>query len=291
MFKKLTCNFFLIATFLLVTLPMGAATIDGGGKIEKKVWQDSDPNNKENYFNNRRALVGPGCMINSLFDGVEVVSGTKDLQNICNDDLDDYATIPALVGATVVASPIISVKDNQHCYAGGTEAGFVICAKSNASILTLDLAKFYQIQFLKDGKAAGKLQPISTGKSVTGLGLSLLTIPGSNQVNKLYMATAPGDFDEIKLVQCGVDAKVLSAINIKYAFVGKAREYTITNNKENGIAKYAQEQGRKNITLDCEGVFATSKRNKQPLRISVKRAVFAPVLHKYTERQKDSKKT
>ena len=239
---------------MLVTLPMGAATIDGGGKIEKKVWQDSDPNNKENYFNNRRALVGPGCMINSLFDGVEVVSGTKDLQNICNDDLDDYATIPALVGATVVASPIISVKDNQHCYAGGTEAGFVICAKSNASILTLDLAKFYQIQFLKDGKAVGKLQPISTGKSVTGLGLSLLTIPGSNQVNKLYMATAPGDFDEIKLVQCGVDAKVLSAINIKYAFVGKAREYTITNNKENGIAKYAQEQGRKNITLDCDGV-------------------------------------
>lgn len=168
--------------------------------------------------------------------------------------MDDYATIPALVGATVVASPIISVKDNQHCYAGGTEAGFVICAKSEASILTLDLAQFYKIQFLKDGEKVDKPQSISTGKSVTGLGLSLLTIPGPDQVNKLYMATAPGDFDEIKLVQCGVDAKVLSAINIKYAFVGKAREYTITNNKENGIAKYAQEQGRKNITLDCDGV-------------------------------------
>ena len=253
MFNKLSCKNFLIATFLLVTLPMGAANIDGGGKIEKKVWQDSDPNNKENYFNNRRALVGPGCMINSLFDGVEVVSGTKDLQNICNDDLDDYATIPALVGATVVASPIISVKDNQHCYAGGTEAGFVICAKSNASILTLDLAKFYKIQFLKDGEKVGDLQSISTGKSVTGLGLALLTIPGSDQVNKLYMATAPGNFDEIKLVQCGVDANVLSAINIKYAFVGKAHEYTITENKENGISKYAEEQGRKTFTLDAQG--------------------------------------
>ena len=253
MFKKLTCKIFLIATFLLVTLPMGAANIDGGGKIEKKVWQDSDPNNKENYFNNRRALVGPGCMINSLFDGVEVVSGTKDLQNICNDNLDDYATIPALVGATVVASPIISVKDNQHCYAGGTEAGFVICAKSNASILTLDLAKFYKIQFLKDGEKVGDLQSISTGKSVTGLGLSLLTFPGSDQVNKLYMATAPGNFDEIKLVQCGVDAKLLSAINIKYAFVGKAREYTLTNNEENGISKYAEEQGRMKFTLDAQG--------------------------------------
>lgn len=242
-----------VVTLLLLAMPMVAATANGVGKSEMKVWQDSDPS-KENYFNNRRALVGPGCTINSIGDGVQVVSGTANLQNLCNENMDDYATIPALVGATVVASPIISVKDNQHYYAGGTEAGFVICAKSKASILTLDLAQFYKIQFLKDGEKVDKPQSISTGKSVTGLGLSLLTIPGSDQVNKLYMATAPGDFDEIKLVQCGVDAKVLSAINIKYAFVGKAREYTITNNKENGIAKYAQEQGRKNITLDCDGV-------------------------------------
>ena len=252
MSKKIIKGICLVATLLLFTMSMDAATVNGVGKSEKNVWQDSD-SSKENYFNNRRALVGPGCVINSLFDGVEVVSGTKDLQNICNDDLDDYATIPALVGATVVANPIISVKDNQHYYTGGTEAGFVICAKSNASILTLDLAQFYKIQFLKDGEKVGDLQSISTGKSVTGLGLSLLTIPGSDQVNKLYMATAPGDFDEIKLVQCGVDAKLLSAINIKYAFVGKAREYTITKNKENGISKYAEEQGRKTFTLDAQG--------------------------------------
>ena len=237
-----------VVTLLLLAMPMVAATANGVDKSEKKVWQDSDPS-KENYFNNRRALVGPGCTINSIGDGVQVVSGTANLQNLCNENMDDYATIPALVGATVVASPIISVKDNQHYYAGGTEAGFVICAKSDASILTLDLAQFYKIQFLKDGEKVGDLQKISTGKSVTGLGLSLLTIPGSDQVNKLYMATAPGDFDEIKLVQCGVDAKVLSAINIKYAFVGKAREYTITYNKDNGIQNYEKDYSRKTITL------------------------------------------
>lgn len=237
-----------VVTLLLLAMPMVAATANGVGKSEMKVWQDSDPS-KENYFNNRRALVGPGCTINSIGDGVQVVSGTANLQNLCNENMDDYATIPALVGATVVASPIISVKDNQHYYAGDTEAGFVICAKSDASILTLDLAQFYKIQFLKDGETVGDLQTISTGKSVTGLGLSLLTIPGSDQVNKLYMATASGDFDEIKLVQCGVDAKVLSAINIKYAFVGKAREYTITNNKENGIQNYEKDYNRKTITL------------------------------------------
>lgn len=237
-----------VVTLLLLAMPMVAVTANGVDKSEKKVWQDSD-SSKENYFNNRRALVGPGCTINSIGDGVQVVSGTANLQNLCNENMDDYATIPALVGATVVASPIISVKDNQHYYAGGTEAGFVICAKSEASILTLDLVQFYKIQFLKDGEKVDKPQSISTGKSVTGLGLSLLTIPGSGQVNKLYMATAPGDFDEIKLVQCGVDAKVLSAINIKYAFVGKAREYTITNNKENGIQNYEKDYNRKTITL------------------------------------------
>ena len=241
-----------VATLLLLAMPMVAATANGVDKSEKKVWQDSDPS-KENYFNNRRALVGPGCTINSIGDGVKVVSGTANLQNLCNDDLDDYATIPALADVTVLGSPIISVKDNQHYYAGGTEAGFVICAKSEASILTLDLAQFYKIQFLKDGEKVDKPQLISTGKSVTGLGLSLLTIPGSDQVNKLYTATAPGNFDEIKLVQCGVDADVLSAINIKYAFVGKAREYTITNNTKNGISKYAEEQGRKTFTLDAQG--------------------------------------
>ena len=253
MSKKIIKGICLVASLLLFTMSMDAATVNGVEKSEKKVWQDSD-SSKENYFNNRRALVGPGCVINSLFDGVEVVSGTNDLQNICNDDLDDYATIPALVGATVVASPIISVKDNQHYYAGGTEAGFVICAKSDASILTLDLAQFYKIQFLKDGEKVGDLQSISTGKSVTGLGLSLLTFPGSDQVNKLYMATAPGNFDEIKLVQCGVDAKLGTAINIKYAFVGKAREYTITNNKQNGIAKYSQEQNRGSFKLSTSAL-------------------------------------
>ena len=259
-------NFFrkicFVATLLLLALPMVAATTDGGSKIEKKVWQDNNPNG-ENYFNNRRALVGPGCTINSIGDGVKVVSGTTNLQNLCNDDLDDYATIPALVDATVVGSPIISVKDNQHYYAGGTEAGFVICATSDASILTLNLADFYKIQFLKDGEKVGDLQTISTGKSVTGLGLSLLTIPGSDQVNKLYTATAPGNFDEIKLVQCGVDAKLGSAINIKYAFVGKAREYTVTNNKENGISVYVKDykRGNFNLTANREGT-VLNKTNK-----------------------------
>ena len=252
MFKKLSQKIYFMATFLLFTLPIGAANTNGEDVSEKVVMQNSDPNAK-NYFSNRRALVGSGCLINSVGDGVKVLKGVKNLQNLCNDDLNDYAELPGLADVVVGGSPVISVKDNMHYYAGGTVAGFAICAKSDASILTLNLADFYKIQFLKDGKNVDKPQDISTGKSITGLGLSLLTFPGSDQVDKLYMAKAPGDFDEIKLVQCGVNAKLGDVVNLRYAFVGNAREYTITSNKDNGMEKYAQEQGRKQFNVEAYG--------------------------------------
>lgn len=149
MFNKLSCKKFFIATFLLVTLPMGAANTSGEDVSEKIVMQDTNPN-KEHYFSNRRALVGPGCMINSVGDGVKVLKGVKNLQNLCNEELNDYAELPGLASVDLGGSPVISVKDNMHYYAGGTVAGFAICAKSDASILTLNLAEFYKIQFLKD---------------------------------------------------------------------------------------------------------------------------------------------
>lgn len=57
----------------------------------------------------------------------------------------------------------------------------------------------------------------------------------------------------------GVKANVGEVLNIKYAFVGKARQYTITNNKENGITKYAQEQGRGAFTLEAKADGPTDK--------------------------------
>ena len=233
--------------------PQLQAQWGGNFKVAKPVYQDKEPS-APYYLSNRRALVGPGCVINSLGDGIKVGSVTKDLQNLCDENLDNYATISGLANVVVGGSPVISIKDNQNCYASGTVAGFVICENSNAKVLSLGLAEYYKIQFMKDGKAVGDLRPISSGNSITGLGLSLLTFPGSDQVNQLYVATAPGDFDEIKLVQIKLlSAEVGNSINFKYAFVGDAREYTITNN-DNGITKYAKEQGRENaFTLEAHG--------------------------------------
>lgn len=218
-----------------------------------------------NYFNNRRALVGPGCVINSLGDGIHVLPVTQNLQNLCDENLDNYATISNVAEIVAGGSPVISIKDNQNYYASGVVAGFVICANSDAKVLSLGLTSYYKIQFMKDGEPVGNPQSISSGKSITGLGLSLLTFPGSDQVNQLYVATAPGNFDEIKLVQIkALSAEVGNSINFKYAFVGDAREYTITNNTDNGITKYAQDQGRKAFTLEACGKDPkdTSWRNK-----------------------------
>ena len=76
-------------------------------------------------------------------------------------------------------------------------------------------------------------------------------------VTKSLVATAPAEFDEIKLYQFGVDAAVLTSIDIKYAFVGRAHEYTLTNSATHGIAAYAKDQGRGTITLEARGASPT----------------------------------
>ena len=246
--KSLTLKMCVIAAALFLASPAVAVNSNGRGTKVKTVYQDTDPT-KENYFNNRRALVGPGCTVNSVGDGVKVLSGLKDPQNLCNDNLDDYASFPGLVDATVAASPVVSIKDNKHYYAKGTEAGFTICTSSDAGILKVDVSTLYGIRFFKDGEAVSDVVAVKTGQNITGLGLSLLTIPGSNLVTKSFVAEAPADFDEVQLYRMGVKANVGEVLNIKYAFVGKAREYTVTNNKENGIQNYVKDYNRKTITL------------------------------------------
>lgn len=249
--KSLTIKMCVIAAALFLASPATAVNSNEKGTKVKTVYQDTNPSDP-NYLNNRRALVGPGCVINSVGDGVKVLAGTENLQNLCNENLDDHASFPGLVEATLVASPVVSIKDSKHYYAAGTEAGFTICTSSDASILKVDVSTLYGIKFFKDGEAVSDVVAVKTGQNITGLGLSLLTIPGSNLVTKSFVAEAPADFDEVQLYRMGVKANVGEVLNIKYAFVGKAREYTLTNNTENGIAKYAKDYNRGKITLSAD---------------------------------------
>lgn len=267
--KSLTLKMCVIAAALLLASPAVAVNSNGRGTKVKTVYQDTDPS-APNYLNNRRALVGPGCTVNSVGAGVDVLSGLESLQNLCNENLDDYVSFPSAVEAVVAGSPIVSIIDQKNYYAAGTEAGFTFC-DGDASVLKLDLAGFYKIQFLKDGVPVGDLQTISQGKNITGLNLSLVSIPtDKGMVNKSYVATAPGEFNEIKLVQFGVNVEVLKTIKIKYAFVGKASEYTLTNNTDNGIAKYAKDYNRGNITLSADDKLVdTDLTNYVPAAVSL----------------------
>ena len=274
--KSLTLKMCVIAAALFLASPTVAVNSNGRGTKVKTVYQDTDPS-ATNYLKNRRALVGPGCTVNSVGDGVKVLSGLKDPQNLCNDNLDDYASFPGLVDATVAASPVVSIKDNKHYYAKGTEAGFTICTSSEAGILKVDVSTLYGIRFFKDGEAVSDVVAVKTGQNITGLGLSLLTIPGNSMVTKSFVAEAPEDFDEVQLYRLGVKANVGEVLNIKYAFVGKARQYTITNNKENGIAKYAQEQGRGAFTLEAKADGPTDK-----LGLSLKNLIDEDLTNSFT---------
>ena len=117
----------------------------------KTVYQDTDSNGA-NYLANRRALVGPGCVINSLFDGVKVLAGTADLQNLIDDDLTNSCKIPSVADVGAAVEPLVSVRDIDHAYAKGTEVGFALEASSDSKLLSLDISSFYRIWFYLDAR-------------------------------------------------------------------------------------------------------------------------------------------
>lgn len=201
---------------------------------------------------NRRVLAGPYCTVNSVMDGIKVVTVPTDLQNLVDDNLDNYATIDAGVSATLAAPvPLVAIRDLKRYYTGGTEAGFAICSAKSFKVLGLSIVNLFQVWFYRDNRCVAKVSP-SQGQAGSGLNLSLLGLPGSGNVTHEIVAVAPQNeeddatvpllFDEVRLVQCsGVNLELVSAFNIKYAFAGKPREYLL--NKQ-GMQAYAQSCGK-----------------------------------------------
>ena len=210
--------------------------------------QETDPNGA-NYLSQRRALVGKHCSVNRVINVVAVGSGTSGLENMTNEDINDFASFPSVVSATVATSPTVSVRDMKYYYAAGTQAGFCLVASSGSSVLSLDLVKTYHIWFYCDGKRVDDKQ-VDEGNSGSGVGLSLIGIPGSDQACMNLTATSSKKFDEVALVQVGaVNASIGSEVKIKYAFVGQARDIYLTTN---GIADYCTEIGHAQMNVSCE---------------------------------------
>ena len=195
----------------------------------KPVYQDT-LSTGDNYLWRRRALVGPHCMVNRLNTTVSVASGTGHMDYLVDKDLTNSVDLYNTVKATVVTEPTFSIKDVSRYYAKGTTAGFVVKTTSVVSLSVL--AGDMRIYFYKDGNLVGTSKV--TQQSGTVLDLKLLSIGGGNTVE--YTATAPDEFDEIGLGSTVVlDAKVISSMNVFYAFVGKNGKYYIDKENPGGI--------------------------------------------------------
>lgn len=202
--------------------------------------------NSETTFVNRRALVGHSCMVTSTGSGLaSVVSIPDSVENICDENLNNTAIFTSVVGAGVADQQLVGVKDLEHYYAAGTVAGFLVTS-SKTKLLGADVADMFTIQFYRDGKLV-ETKKVTAGQDASVLSVSLIQI-GNKDACQEYTATSTVAFDEIRLAQVGVlTLDVVGSLGIKYAFVGKAKEYTIT---QESMAEYAKYVGR--TTFDVQ---------------------------------------
>ena len=246
-------RYVLPAVVLLVCPAVPAQAQDEGGSVtddRRPIYQQTDPD-APFYMANRRALVGTSCVVNRVVSAVSVGSWVDGLDNLTDEDLENYATFPEIVGASVGADPFISVRDVEHVYAGGTQAGFCMVASSGGGLLSLDVIKALRIFTYLDGKKQEELTP--TGDGGSGVSLSLITIPGSDEACVyLTVNTREGkDFDEIGLVVGGgVNLSVGGSTRIKYAFVGAPRETALTRDRIENYDPIGDRYGAGDVELE-----------------------------------------
>ncbi len=215
-----------LVAVIFMLLPLKA--VGQANTYYDKGQEDATPNRTP--LKSRMALVGHNCMVSRLADGIAVGSGSKNLSYLCDDDLDNYYTLPSVANVNlIVGSPIVAVKDMKHYIDKDTKAGFKISGES--SLLKLDVLKTnYQIRFYKDGKTLLTSDIEQLGFSV--LELTLGSVSLDNNLVDIVAAKQPTeDYDEIALIgKSGVNIDAVNGLKIYYAFVGDA-EYSLTKTK------------------------------------------------------------
>lgn len=234
------CNHVCKHMLLCLCLCFCVADVAAEG-AKKPVWQQTAPAG-DYYLNGRRALVGDGCEVNMLVNTLDVGAWAKDLENLVDEDLSNTASFPGGAQVGVGVTPIVSIRDMKNHYAADTAAGFVI-ASAEGSLLSLNVIQAYAIQFYRDGEKLGDPVPVTEGQDAGALSLSLIKIPGSKDVTTTLSAEAPKEFDEICLMPVeGADLKLIANTRVKYAFVGKAKQYNLVNSAE-GIQAFNKDFG------------------------------------------------
>lgn len=213
---------------LLFSICFQVAAADASSKEENIYWEKGSANKQK--LTRRMALVGHNCMVSRLTDGVEVGTGSANLDALCDENLDNHYTIPSTVSATLfVGSPIIGVRDMKHYFSKDTKAGFKISGESSVLNISL-LQSNYRISFYKDGTLLKTSEIEQIGYAVLGLDVGTINV-GSNSLDVVAKDQPNEEYDEIALVgKDGIKATVVQGLEIYYAFVGDG-EYTLTNTR------------------------------------------------------------
>ena len=198
----------------------------------------------------RKALAGPHCMVNQVSSVANVTTGYEHLEYITDSDLNNYASITG-IQAGIGVLPVLSVKDTKNTYQAGTTAGFSLVSTEGGGLLTLDVIKLFHITTYLDGKEQESI-PVKEASS-GGIGLNLIKIPGSDAVSVDISITTTKDFDEIYLMQGGVQVQTINQLSIRYAFVGEPKQVLLTYE---GLKDYSEKIGD-SIKIDydkCDGM-------------------------------------
>lgn len=197
----------------------------------------------------RKALVGPGCVVNQFATNVQLLSGISGLENLVDEDLDNFATFTTGVAVGVTEQPLFSVKDINNTYAAGTEAGICMVSSQSGGLLSLSVISLFSILVYNDGELVQTISKLESGQAGSGVGLDLIKIPGSDNMAVNLTCTPEHDFDELYVVQSGgLDVSVIKELKFKYAFVGKPRQCVMT---DNGIKEYGGSGAEVKANASC----------------------------------------
>lgn len=196
----------------------------------------------------RKALVGPGCVVNQFATNVQLLSGISGLENLVDEDLDNFATFTTGVAVGLTEQPLFSVKDINNTYAAGTEAGICMVSSQSGGLLSLSVIQLFSIKVYNNGELVETINELESGQAGSGVALDLIKIPGSDDLAVNLTCRPTKEFDELYVfLSGGLDVSVIKELKFKYAFVGAPRQCVMVNQSDkvdNDIADYAEESGR-----------------------------------------------
>lgn len=181
----------------------------------------------------RRALVGPDCMVNTMWNVLSIAESTKGMNNFLDEDLNNSVEFRSLANVEIINEELIRVKDRRHIYRKGTPVGF--CLEVSGGLLDVGALQIFNINYYYKGEIVGSATASDGGSGGSLLDLDLIPL-GTNAVTMITATETNyfngSYFDEIGLSVSGLDAGLLKSLGIRYAFAGEVTEKILSKDMD-----------------------------------------------------------